>query len=359
MLRHDPSILEVSDLSVRYGDLTVLDNVSLRTEPGEFVSLLGPSGSGKTTLLMSVAGFVESSAGTIEKDGVRINDVPAHKRNMGVVFQSYALFPHMSVRGNIGYPLSVRGQSRKAQQDKVSELLSLVRLEQFADRKPTQLSGGQQQRVAIARALASEPTMLLMDEPLSALDKKLREEMLIEIRRIHDETGVTTIYVTHDQREALTMSDRIAVMSNGRIAQLGTPREIYNSPNSQFVADFIGEAAFVPATVKGPLILLPGEVSVPDRSGWADGEYLAVLRPEQLQVADGQPPTSDTAVLNCTLGHLYFQGETVMGTADFQGYPLPFRCLNRSAATAALPSEGENVTLHVDLSDITLVPREG
>ncbi|MCF3594638.1 ABC transporter ATP-binding protein [Rhodobacteraceae bacterium LMO-12] len=358
MLKRTPSVLDVKDLTVKYGKLTVLDNVSLYTEPGEFVSLLGPSGSGKTTLLMSIAGFVSSNEGEITQDGTLINKVPPHRRNMGVVFQSYALFPHMSVRKNIGYPLSIRGSSRKDQDEKVAELLQLVRLEDYGDRKPDQLSGGQQQRVAIARALASNPSVLLMDEPLSALDKKLREEMLIEIRRIHDATGVTTIYVTHDQREALTISDRIAVMNAGKIAQLGSPQDIYNHPRSRFVADFIGEAAFLPATVKHGRITLPGGVVTSALPDCTDGKYLAVLRPEQMQIATGTAPP-DAAVLESSLQSLYFQGETVLGSADFHGHVLPFRCLNRAASMGNLPAINEPISLHVDMSDITLVPEKG
>jgi len=220
----------------RYNALTVVDHLDLDIARGEFVSLLGPSGSGKTTLLMMLAGFEQPTSGAIEVDGRRIDELPPYKRNMGVVFQSYALFPHMTVRDNIAFPLKMRGVSKAAIAERVVRVLDMVKLGTMADRKPQQLSGGQQQRVALARALVFEPQVVLMDEPLGALDKKLREQMQLDIRELHRRLGLTIVFVTHDQDEALTMSDRVAVINHGGIEQIGSPRDIYDEPRTNFVA---------------------------------------------------------------------------------------------------------------------------
>ena len=228
-----------------YGVVTAVHDVSLDVRPGEFLSLLGPSGSGKTTLLMMVAGFETPTAGAIRIGEREVTYAPPNKRGVGMVFQRYALFPHMTVADNIAFPLKMRKLPRSEIARRVADALSLVRLEGYGARMPSQLSGGQQQRVAVARALVFEPPVLLMDEPLGALDKKLREQMQIEIKRIQEHLGVTVIYVTHDQEEALTMSDRVAAMNHGGLAQIGTPSELYLHPNSPFVADFIGKMNFV------------------------------------------------------------------------------------------------------------------
>jgi putative spermidine/putrescine transport system ATP-binding protein len=221
--------------------VVAVDNLSLGIEAGEFLTLLGPSGSGKTTSLMMLAGFEQPSSGAIRFDGVPIERLPAHRRNMGVVFQTHALFPHLSVFENVAFPLKVRRVSRSEIAKRVSAALEKVRLAQLADRMPHQLSGGQQQRVALARALVFEPRLVLLDEPLSALDKKLREEMQLEIRRLHRELGVTMVFVTHDQSEAMVMSDRIAVFNHGRIEQIGNPQKLYDAPCNSFVAGFLGD----------------------------------------------------------------------------------------------------------------------
>lgn len=223
------------------GETLVVKDFNLDIASGEFVTLLGPSGSGKTTCLMMMAGFEVPTHGQILLSGEPINTVPPHKRGIGMVFQNYALFPHMSVAENLAFPLEVRKLSKMDVDKKVQRALSMVRLDEFGDRRPAQLSGGQQQRVALARALVFEPDIVLMDEPLGALDKNLREEMQYEIKHIHEELGVTMIYVTHDQSEALTMSDRIAVFEDGIVQQLASPDELYEKPNNAFVASFIGE----------------------------------------------------------------------------------------------------------------------
>ncbi|MGW3472376.1 ABC transporter ATP-binding protein [Saccharopolyspora sp. NPDC000995] len=219
-----------------------VDDVSLNIAPGEFMTFLGPSGSGKTTMLSMIAGFTSLTAGSICIDGKDISRVKPHRRNLGVVFQQYALFPHMTVAKNVAYPLQQRGLGKAEIADKVAEALKLVHLEEFADRLPAQLSGGQQQRVALARAVVYRPKALLMDEPLGALDKKLRDQLQREIARMHRELGMTFIFVTHDQHEALTLSDRIAVFNEGKIEQVGTPADLYERPETLFVAQFLGES---------------------------------------------------------------------------------------------------------------------
>jgi spermidine/putrescine ABC transporter ATP-binding subunit len=237
-------------LSKTYSGLAAVDGISFDVPAGAFVSLLGPSGSGKTTTLNLIAGFLTPDAGDILIDDRSVADVPPHKRNIGMVFQSYSLFPHMTVADNVGFPLRMRSKlNRQAAQKRIAEMLALVQLSHLGARYPRQLSGGQQQRVAMARALVSAPRLLLMDEPLGALDKKLREQMQAEIRRIHRSVGTSVVYVTHDQSEALTMSDLVVVMHRGRIAQIGTPRALYESPADAFVADFIGDSNLLAATV--------------------------------------------------------------------------------------------------------------
>ncbi|PKO14556.1 MAG: polyamine ABC transporter ATP-binding protein [Chloroflexi bacterium HGW-Chloroflexi-10] len=232
------------------GEVTAVHNVNLEIKKGELVTLLGPSGCGKTTTLRMIAGFEFPTSGEIILDGSPINSLPPHKRDMSMVFQSYAIFPHLTVYENIAYGLNVQRLSKSIISERVNRALALVHLEGYGDRAPTQLSGGQQQRVALARALIMEPKVLLMDEPLSNLDAKLREEMRTEIRRIQKEMNITSVYVTHDQIEAMTLSDRIVVMNLGVIEQIGTPVEIYRYPNSRFVADFIGRANFISGVVQ-------------------------------------------------------------------------------------------------------------
>jgi iron(III) transport system ATP-binding protein len=231
------------------GEVVAVQDVDLEIQKGELVTLLGPSGCGKTTTLRMIAGFEFPSAGSISLDGREINSLPPHKRDMSMVFQSYAIFPHLNVFENIAYGLNVQRLNKKSITERVNRVLNLVHLEGYGDRAPGQLSGGQQQRVALARALVMEPKVLLMDEPLSNLDAKLREEMRTEIRRIQKELNITSVYVTHDQIEAMTLSDRIVVMNQGVIEQIGSPIEVYRFPNSRFVADFIGRANFTNGTV--------------------------------------------------------------------------------------------------------------
>jgi spermidine/putrescine ABC transporter ATP-binding subunit len=285
--------LQLIELTKVYGDVVAADRVTLDIAPGEFITLLGPSGSGKTTTLMMVAGFVIPTSGQILVNGEDIAFRPPHKRNIGMVFQNYALFPHMTVAENIAFPLKMRKWPRDRIEQAVREALQLVRLPGFEQRYPRQLSGGQQQRVALARALVFRPPVLLMDEPLGALDKKLREEMQLEIKHIQESLNITTIYVTHDQEEALTMSDRIAVMRDGRIEQIGTPRELYERPASEFVASFIGESNFLMGRLErrdGHAYLVTEDgwrVAIPDAEDLPAGEQVTVaLRPERIVLGE-------------------------------------------------------------------------
>lgn len=243
------SFLQIQALKKVYGSTVAIDSVSLDIKKGEFMTFLGPSGSGKSTTLYIVAGFQDPSEGRVLLNRKELLSVPPNQRNIGMVFQRYTLFPHLTVGENVAFPLRVRGWSDFNIKDRVNEMLRLVHLSDFGNRYPTQLSGGQQQRVAIARALAYDPPVLLMDEPLSALDKKLREELQFELRRIHQETGVTILYVTHDQEEALRLSDRIAVFNRGSIEQVGSGEDLYEIPGSRFVASFLGNSNFLPVQV--------------------------------------------------------------------------------------------------------------
>ncbi|WP_421423697.1 ABC transporter ATP-binding protein [Agrobacterium rosae] len=259
--------LNLDGLVKSYGDTIAVDGVDIRALPGEFVSVLGPSGSGKTSVLTMIAGFERPSAGRITISGRDITNLAPNKRNIGMVFQKYALFPHLTVRQNIAFPLKLRSKWKSGWKQRADEMLELVQMGHLADRLPSELSGGQQQRVAVARALAFEPPVMLMDEPLGALDKKLREAMQFEIKRIQKQVGATVLYVTHDQEEALTMSDRVAIMHAGRVVQIGTPAALYHAPSNRFVADFIGKMNFLDGKILSVehdkvLIRLSGDVVV-------------------------------------------------------------------------------------------------
>lgn len=250
--------LTLKAISKNFGTVRAVDAVSLEVADGELFFLVGPSGCGKTTLLRMIAGFCQPDSGAVLFDGIQVNQQPAHLRNTGMVFQNYALWPHLTVADNVAFGLAVPGRRlpEKDRRARVQRMLQAVHMEEFAERKPNQLSGGQQQRVALARALVVEPACLLLDEPLSNLDAKLRLEMRIEIRRLVKQIGITTIYVTHDQAEALSMADRCLILKNGRVAQIGTPRDIYQRPANRFVADFIGGANLIPGVVSAGLAAL-------------------------------------------------------------------------------------------------------
>jgi spermidine/putrescine transport system ATP-binding protein len=310
---HDP-VITLEHVSKRFGSYTAVQDADFAVERGEFFSLLGPSGCGKTTTLRMIAGFEQPTAGRILLDRHDVSRVPPYRRHVNTVFQHYALFPHMTVADNVAFGPRSRKLDAGETARRVAELLALVRLTHLADRKPAQLSGGQQQRVALARALANHPSALLLDEPLGALDLKLRQAMQLELKRIQREVGITFVYVTHDQEEALTMSDRIAVMSEGRVEQIGTPREIYDAPASVFVAGFIGVANLIPAVVRrvtGTLatVELAGGYCVAAAGNGAlqpGAAATVMVRPEGLRLGETAPAGGDG--LPVTLEQAVFQG---------------------------------------------------
>ena len=295
--------LSIRRISKIYGDLRAVDAVDLEVAQGEFLTLLGPSGSGKTTLLMMIAGFAQPSAGEILLDGRPITNLLPERRNFGMVFQGYALFPHLSVADNVAFPLRARGVPRDEIATRVRDALAQVQLERFIDRMPRQLSGGQQQRVALARAMVFSPELLLLDEPLSALDKRLRSDLQGELKQLHRRLGRTFINVTHDQEEALAMSDRIAIMRDGRVVQLGRPHDLYERPATRFVADFLGKSNFLAGEVEssdpagfrymagGASFVQAGAASQPK-----GGAVLLALRPEKMGIHASRPVQADNAV---------------------------------------------------------------
>jgi len=293
MSEESMGFLELSHVQKRFGAFSAVEDFELSAQRGEFISFLGPSGCGKTTTLRMIAGFERPDSGRIQIDGTEITDLPPNKRNVGMVFQSYALFPNMTVANNVGFGMRVKKQSRDAITKRVGELLELINMPEKADRYPYQLSGGQQQRVALARALAVEPEVLLLDEPLSALDAKIRIALRKEIRDIQRQLGITTVYVTHDQEEALSLSDRVVVMSEGRIEQIGTPADIYNFPATPFVASFVGTLNLVAARVveagTGRLSVDGQEVVAAKPITEArDGSTVTLaLRPESIELGEG------------------------------------------------------------------------
>jgi len=292
--------IELRGVSKSYGHHTALEPVQLEIRDGEFFCLLGPSGCGKTTTLNLIGGFVAPTQGTIWIQGQRVDRLPPHKRNVNTVFQSYALFPHMTVRENVAFGLRMARVAKRETASRVADALTLVGLEQFGDRLPGQLSGGQQQRVAVARALVRRPAVLLLDEPLGALDLKLRKRLQVELSQIHREVGTTFVYVTHDQEEAMTMADRIAVLNVGVIEQIGAPEVIYKRPRSRFVADFIGESNFFEATLDGggkdTVVLADGTRVGTARQEPSQGtkKVTLMVRPESIHLSapDGAPPGS-------------------------------------------------------------------
>ncbi|HEV2550252.1 MAG TPA: ABC transporter ATP-binding protein [Stellaceae bacterium] len=291
-------ILELRNVSKSYGPVTAVSELSLELAKGEFLSLLGPSGSGKTTTLMMISGLLQPTTGDILLEGRPITPLPPYKRNIGVVFQNYALFPHLTLAKNIAFPLTMRKAGRSEIASRVRKVLELVGLANHGGRYPRQLSGGQQQRVALARAMVFEPPILLMDEPLGALDKKLREQMQLEIKRLHRELDMSIIYVTHDQEEALVMSDRIAVFNLGRLQQVGTPTQLYERPATRFVAEFIGESNMFPAvagtTANGFSILDTAGVRLRAVAAWplqAGARVVVSIRPERIALQPGDAPS--------------------------------------------------------------------
>ncbi len=333
--------VDILNLTKRYGSFVALEDVSLDIRDNEFFTLLGPSGCGKTTLLRTIAGFEDISEGAIKLYGENIADLPPNKRPVNTVFQQYALFPHMDVTRNVMFGLLRLGQDQAIARARVGEVLEMVQLTQFAERLPSQLSGGQQQRVALARALAPNPKVLLLDEPLSALDLKLRQAVRLELQQIQHETGITFIFVTHDQEEALTMSDRIAVISDGHLQQVGTAREIYEAPLNKFVADFIGETNLIDVSVSevsagNATCTLPGgaKFTCPAAQGAAPGAGHLSVRPERV------------AIVKPGKGHV-------------QGATSRLVYLGTDMHVEVTLSDGEKITVRVQNSADTHIPTTG
>jgi spermidine/putrescine ABC transporter ATP-binding subunit len=353
--------VSLAGLEKSFDRVNAVAGISLAIHSGEFLTLLGPSGSGKTTTLMMIAGFETPSAGDIAIDGASVIAVPPHRRNIGMVFQNYALFPHLTVAENIGFPLRQRGVPKADRTKLIGQALELVHLPGYGERYPRQLSGGQQQRVALARAIVFQPRLLLMDEPLGALDKQLRENLQLEMRRLHADLGITFIYVTHDQEEALTMSDRIAVMNEGLVAQVGTPEDLYDRPASRFVAGFIGESNFLAATVRAledDVVVAECEGSVvrascPARPAAGDKVTLTT-RPERMRFADGAATANLQNRIKVTVTEAVFAGERcryMLRAAD--GATLVLK--EPSSAAVRRRSVGEHAEIAWSVADTFIV----
>ena len=326
-------LIRLRDLCMAFDDELVLDHINLYINDSEFLTLLGPSGCGKTTTLRVIGGFTTPTSGDVTFDGVRINDVPPHKRQINTVFQKYALFPHLDVFENIAFGLRIAKVPAEEIEERVTEMLGVVSLKGFEHRKITQLSGGQQQRVAIARALVNRPKVLLLDEPLGALDLRLRKDMQNELKRIQQQMGITFIYVTHDQEEALTMSDTVVVMNGGKVQQIGTPEDIYNEPKNAFVADFIGESNILNGTmVRDNVVKMYGKEFPCVDGGFAPNEPVdVVIRPEDIDIVPVEQGQLAGTVTNVT-----FKGMQYDIIVDFRGFKWLIQTTDHSPVGARI-----------------------
>jgi spermidine/putrescine ABC transporter ATP-binding subunit len=349
--------VEVLSLAKHFGSVKAVDDVTFSVEPGSFLTLLGPSGSGKTTTLNIIAGFESPTSGEVLLGSDSITSIPTYKRNIGMVFQNYALFPHMTVAQNIAYPLQMRRLNKAQIDQNVAEALQMVQLEGFGERYPKQLSGGQQQRVAISRALVFKPPLLLMDEPLGALDKKLREQMQIEIKRIQNQTGITVIYVTHDQEEALVMSDQIIILNNGRLQQIGSPKEIYDRPQNRFVADFIGETNLFDAEIRKEnhhfmveLINLDTQFKAPMDLALSPGKASISIRPEMLWLED---KTTERNGIAGQIEELIYVGESTKYIVAVLDKQVVIRQPRRTETGRF--SKGDPVTILFNIADMVFI----
>jgi spermidine/putrescine transport system ATP-binding protein len=340
--------IELRHATKRYGDAVALDDVSMVIDPGEFFCLLGPSGCGKTTTLNLIGGFIPLSSGELLIEGRTVNDLPPHKRNVNTVFQNYALFPHMSVERNVAFGLRMEHLSHAEIATRTGEYLELVGLAGLGSRLPAQLSGGQQQRVALARALAKQPAVLLLDEPLGALDLKLRKQMQTELSRIHRQVGTTFVFVTHDQEEALSMATRIAIMSGGHVAQVDSPRVIYDHPVNRFVADFIGETNFLPGRVEtngtGCTFVLADGTVVAAPDGAADGKATLMIRPEYLALRPREAAAASGGIVGQVVNVAFLGNYTRITLTTAAGEIVTVRPHGTSVETAGVqPGLGEEV----------------
>jgi putative spermidine/putrescine transport system ATP-binding protein len=350
------------DLRKDFGRVRAVDNVNLTVESGEFLTVLGPSGSGKTTVLKLLAGFETPSSGRIELDGDDVAWLAPSERNIGMVFQNYALFPHLTVADNVAYGLKMRGWPKAERGGRVEAMLALVRLQGMGDRTTRQLSGGQQQRVALARALAFGPRVLLMDEPLGALDKALRLEMGEEIRRIHRETATTVIYVTHDQEEALALSDRVAIMRHGRVVAHGTPEDLYRRPPSPFVATFFGGCNLLPVIAHdrhggGTRVRVAGgELRLPREAAAGSGETVAAVHPHDLRLVADSAEVAEGLVVSVRVRETLFMGDGTQMVGDVDGGDRIVARDRSPAARRVRP--GDTVALVAAVDDVVLLPAE-
>jgi putative spermidine/putrescine transport system ATP-binding protein len=351
--------ITISGITKTYDDVYALDDVDLEIKSGEFLTLLGPSGSGKTTLLMTLAGFTRPDCGSIKFGDEEVILKPPHLRGVGMVFQNYALFPHMTVAANIGYSLKLQKIPKSEIGERVERALDTVQLGGYGERQINQLSGGQKQRVALARAIVFNPRIVLMDEPLSALDKKLRDHMQIELRHMHEQLGMTTVYVTHDQREALTMSDRIAVINEGKVMQLATPKEIYNHPANKFVADFIGESTFLGLSGSGENLSYDGRPIVSSIHPQEGQKYILVVRPERLAPIIGEMPP-DTNLFTGQVSEIVYQGDTALIYVRLKDETeLVLRSGTRSNEILHNISIGDALKVGLHRDDTVIIPDEG
>jgi putative spermidine/putrescine transport system ATP-binding protein len=353
-------VLELRGVRKTYGGYVAVDNVDLTLRGEEFMTFLGPSGSGKTTMLMMVAGLQQPDAGSIRLRGQPVDRLPPYRRDIGMVFQHYALFPHMSVRRNVAFPLEMRRVQSAEIDRQVADALQLVGLSEFGDRLPRQLSGGQQQRVALARAMVYRPALLLMDEPLGALDKKLREQMQREIKRLQRESRIAALYVTHDQEEALTMSDRVAVFNKGRIEQIGTPEELYERPATRFVADFLGETNFLPGRVAGcegrrcQVDIAGGRFGATSPSPIAAGTLVMVaVRPERLRL---HPVGQQAGALTGVLTEIVYLGNARRSVVRLEDGRDCFALHHANEAEAISMAPGQTVNLSWESQHATVFP---
>ena len=340
--------IELRNATKRYGETVALNDVSMVIEPGEFFCLLGPSGCGKTTTLNLIGGFIPMSTGELLIEGRRVNDLPPHKRNVNTVFQNYALFPHMTVAQNVAFGLRMEHLDGVEVTRRTAEYLELVGLQGFSRRLPNEMSGGQQQRVALARALAKRPAVLLLDEPLGALDLKLRKQMQTELSRIHRQVGTTFVFVTHDQDEALSMATRIAIMSGGQVSQVGTPREVYDRPVNRFVADFVGETNFLSGTVTTvdgrPFLDVDGGGRVAAPTGTADGPATVMVRPESLRLRPLAEPAAEPGIAGRIVNVAFLGNHTRITLATAAGDIVTIRPHGTSARSTHVEEElGEEV----------------
>ncbi len=358
----DSTRLRIQDLAVHFAGVKAVDDVNLDVQPGEFFSLLGPSGCGKTTLLRTIAGFYRQNAGTIHFNDARIDQVPAHRRDTGMVFQHYAIFPHLDVWQNVAYGLRTRPGTKEEKAQRVKDALELVDLTGLEKRKPRQLSGGQQQRVAVARAIVIRPRLLLMDEPLANLDAKLRVRLRTDLRTLQKRLGITTIYVTHDQEEALSLSDRIAVMFDGRVHQVGTPEEIYGHPTHRKVAEFVGESNYLPGVVRGvdggvaTVEVAGGSLlaEVTGGAGLVGREVVASFRQHSARLVLGD--ASGAGVLRGVIGERLYLGDTIRYQVEAGSESLAVETYFKPGE---LLEEGAPVSLHLDSGAVTLFDAAG